>query len=241
MAYNKNHPETIQALFNSIAKPYDRTNAILSLFLHKRWNSELVRQVQSNQSFQSILDLCAGTGDIAFAYLKNLKVPCQAILVDFSSEMLACAKEKGKHWEDSIHTLQYVQADVQQLPFSDQSIDCATMAYGIRNVHHPLKCLQEVFRILRPGGCFGVLELTRPQNRLLKAGHQLYLKFLLPLLGKFLTTNENAYQYLQQSIHTFIPSSELENLIKVAGFSKTKRISLTGGVATIITGYKPRS
>jgi demethylmenaquinone methyltransferase/2-methoxy-6-polyprenyl-1,4-benzoquinol methylase len=152
--------------------------------------------------------------------------------------MLECAKEKGNK-VDLMHTLQYIQADVQRLPFLNQSIDCATMAYGIRNVHHPLKCLQEVFRVLKPGGCFGLLELTRPRNRLLKMGHQLYLKIFLPLLGKFLTANEDAYHYLQQSIHTFIPPGELEDLIKIAGFTKTGRYSLAGGVATIITGYKP--
>ena len=239
MAYNKNRPETIQAMFNSIAKPYDRTNAILSLNLHKRWNLELVQRVQSHQTAHTLLDLCAGTGDIAFAYLKELPVPCQALLVDFSAEMLACAKEKGKIFEGSLHSIQYVQADVQRLPFLDQSIDCTTMAYGIRNVHHPLKCLNEVFRVLKPGGCFGILELTRPQNPLLKIGHQLYLRILLPLLGKMLTANKEAYHYLRHSIHTFIPPGELEDLIKVAGFTKTGRYSLAGGTATIITGYKP--
>lgn len=239
MTYNKNRPESIQAMFNSIAKPYDRTNAILSLYLHKRWNLELVKRVQSHQTPHTLLDLCAGTGDIAFAYLKDLTVPCQAFLVDFSAEMLSVAKEKGKPIEDSVHTLQYVQADVQHLPFLNQSIDCATMAYGIRNVHRPLKCLQEVFRVLKPGGCFGILELTRPRNPLLKMGHHLYLRILLPLLGKLLTSNEDAYHYLRNSIHTFIPPGELEDLIKVAGFTKTGRYSLAGGIATIITGYKP--
>ncbi len=237
--YNKNRPQTIQAMFNSIAKRYDRTNAVLSFYLHKRWNNELVKRVQSQQTSHSLLDLCAGTGDIAFAYLRQTPAPCQAYLVDFSSEMLACAKAKAEVFDHASHSIDYVQADVQRLPFSNQTMDCATMAYGIRNVHHPLQCLQEVFRVLKPGGCLGILELTRPQNKLLHLGHQVYLRTLLPLLGKWLTANENAYQYLRQSIHTFVSPDGLEDLVREAGFSKTGRYALAGGIATIITGYKP--
>ncbi|WP_075882846.1 bifunctional demethylmenaquinone methyltransferase/2-methoxy-6-polyprenyl-1,4-benzoquinol methylase UbiE [Candidatus Protochlamydia sp. W-9] len=237
--YNKNRPQTIQIMFNSIAKQYDRTNAVLSFCLHRRWNLELVKKVQSQQIPHTLLDLCAGTGDVAFSYLNQVSAPCQAYLVDFSSEMLACAEEKAKSFGKTPHSFQYVLADVQRLPFSNQTMDCATMAYGIRNIHHPLQSLQETYRVLKPGGCLGILELTRPENKFLQIGHQLYLKTLLPLLGKWLTANENAYQYLRKSIHTFIPPGELEELVKTAGFINTSRYSLAGGIATIITGFKP--
>ncbi len=237
--YNKNRPHTIKAMFNSIAQKYDRTNDVMSFYLHRHWNHELVRRVQHDQTPHTIMDLCSGTGDIAFNYLKYASVPCEAYLVDFSPEMLSCAQQKASILPLHKHKIEYVVADVQRLPFENQTMDCATMAYGIRNVHHPFQCIQEVYRVLKPGGCFGILELTRPQNRLLRFGHKLYLRTLLPILGRWVTKNEDAYHYLRQSIHTFIPPKALEDDLKKAGFIKTGSYSLAGGIATIITGYKP--
>ena len=113
------------------------------------------------------------------------------------------------------------------------------MAYGMRNVHEPIKCIQETLRVLKPGGCFGILELTRPQNRLLRFGHNIYLRTFLPLLGKWLTASPEAYQYLCRSIQAFLSPEELEALLKSNGFVQTRCIPLTGGIATIILGFKP--
>lgn len=240
--YRKDSPQTIQAMFNSIANRYDLANAVLSFSLHKRWNKTLVRRVLTPTSPPVFLDLCAGTGDIAFHYLRTLTTPCHAYLIDFSSDMLEQAKRKAASLSlPAPHALSYLEADVQELPLPAQLADCATMAYGMRNVQQPARCLQDVFRVLKPGGCFGVLELTRPNNRLLRLGHQLYLRTFLPLVGKWLTANQQAYQYLCQSIDTFIAPQELENLFTAQGFVQTQRYSLAGGIATLIIGYKPPS
>lgn len=240
--YRKNSPTTIQSMFNSIANRYDLTNAVLSFSLHKRWNRALVRHVlQQNLKQQHVLlDLCSGTGDIAFDYLRITNAFCHAYLIDFSSEMLEHAKRKASQFSlNSLHQLSFIEANVQQLPLPNQFADCATMAYGIRNVQNPTLCLQDVFRVLKPGGCFGILELTRPRYRLLRLGHQLYLNTLMPLLGKWLTDNQQAYQYLRQSIQTFISPKEIENLLAMNGFVHTQSHSLAGGIATILIGYKP--
>jgi demethylmenaquinone methyltransferase/2-methoxy-6-polyprenyl-1,4-benzoquinol methylase len=241
--YNKNSPQTIQSMFNSIAKRYDLTNTVLSLALHKRWNRSLVRHVlQQKNSKHILLDLCSGTGDIAFAYLRMSKSSCHAHLIDFSSEMLEHAKHKALGLCLSpLHHLSYIEANVQQLPFPDQFADCATMAYGIRNVENPALCIQDVFRVLKPGGCIGILELTRPKNIILRLGHQFYLRDLMPFLGKWLTNNQQAYQYLCNSIQTFVAPNELENLLKMNGFLRTQLFSLAGGIATILIGYKPET
>lgn len=240
--YRKDSPESIQAMFNQIAKRYDRTNAVLSFSLHKKWNRTLVHHIQQCASTQPILlDLCAGTGDIAFNFLRTAKSPCQAYLIDFSSEMLEYAKHKATRFSSSNpHQLVYLEADVQQLPLPTELADCATMAYGIRNVQNPARCIRDVFRVLKPGGCFGILELTRPSSRFLRLGHQLYLRTLMPMLGKCLTNNQQAYQYLCQSIQTFIAPEELENLLNCNGFIHTKRYPLAGGIATILIGHKPQ-
>lgn len=238
--YQKDSPQTIQSMFNQIAKGYDRRNAILSFTLHKRWNRTLVEELlPRSPSNQVLLDLCAGTGDIAFEYLRQAASPCNAYLIDFSSKMLEHAKNKeilvpvGGN-----HRISYIEADVQQLPFSDHYADCASMAYGIRNVKDPALCINDVFRVLKPGGSFGILELTRPASTFLRLGHQFYLRTIMPLFGKWLTDNKEAYQYLAQSIQTFIEPREIENVLKEAGFIETKCRSLSGGIATIIVGYK---
>jgi len=237
--YNKQEPKTIQAMFDHIAKRYDLTNAVLSCYLHRLWNRRLVKSVRHTQPFHTLLDLCSGTGDIAFDYLRSIQIPCQAYLVDFSAGMLAHARRKAASLPQSSHVLDYIEADVQSLPFSDQMAECATMAYGIRNVKNPTQCFQEVYRVLKPGGTFGILELTRPQASILRWGHQFYLNYCLPLLGKWLTDNQDAYQYLCRSIHTFIAPEEIEQLLQQQGFISTQRISLLGGTATILLGKKP--
>lgn len=238
--YQKENPETIQAMFGSIAKNYDRTNAIQSLMLHRHWNNFLIEIAQRTNPRNKILDLCCGTGDIAFGLLKNTPKPCQAYLLDFCPEMLECAKEKaGKLKYLEPHSLRFLQADAQKIPLPANSIDCATVAYGIRNVKDPVKCVQEAFRVLRKGGSFSILELTQPENRFLRWGHAFYLKNVIPLLGKIFTSNQRAYSYLQNSIKAFTPPQELEKILKQAGFKKISRESLTGGIATIITGVKP--
>lgn len=237
-SYNKNDPQTIQEMFNSIAKPYDRANAILSFQLHKYWNRQLIRSVlQANQP-HTLLDLCAGTGDIALGYLKMCSAPCQAILIDFSSNMLECAKEKISQQNLSHHHIEYVVADAHSLPLENASIDCVTLAYGIRNLKEPARALQEIYRVLKPGGRLAILELTQPQNWFLQQGHKFYLRSVLPLLGKWLTSNHDAYNYLQTSIQTFISAKEVENIMIQCGFTKTATKPLAGGIATIFTGQK---
>lgn len=238
MTYNKNDPLTIQNMFNSIAKRYDRANAVLSFQLHKYWNRELVRQVVSPQNSHTLLDLCCGTGDIALEYIKKSTTPCHAYLIDFCSNMLECAKTKMALQPFSDHKIQFIEADAQAIPLQDETIDCTTMAYGIRNIKDPALCMREVYRVLKPGGRFGILELTQPNNFLLRTGHRFYLKTILPILGKWLTSNPEAYQYLQSSIQNFIAPSELENIMKQSKFVNTKRLSLGGGIATILIGTK---
>jgi demethylmenaquinone methyltransferase / 2-methoxy-6-polyprenyl-1,4-benzoquinol methylase len=239
LGYNKNRPETIQQMFGSIAKKYDKANGILSLQMHKHWNAQLVKQITSSEQSMTLLDLCCGTGDIAFRFLKKFRYQQRAILVDFCEEMLTCAKEKAKRFNLSHHDIKYIQANVQELPLASEQVHCVSMAYGIRNVKDPLKCLQEAYRVLKPGGMIGILELTKPMNPLIRFGHSLYLRLVLPVLGKWITANQEAYQYLCNSIGTFVPSAHLEELLKKAGFVYTEIQPLTFGAATIFIGWKP--
>lgn len=229
-------------MFGSIASSYDRTNAILSFQLHRLWNRRLVNAaIPAHLTSQpcTFADLCCGTGAISLPWLTSQKTSHQAKLVDFCPEMLACAKQKASHLQlHQKHDVSYIQADVQSIPLEANTIDFATMAYGIRNVESPEKCFAEVYRILKNGGTFGILELTEPNNRLLRLGHRLYLKAALPVLGKLFAKNGDAYRYLSQSIQTFVKPQTLSALLKSAGFSSVQIRPLSGGIATLIIARK---
>lgn len=225
-------------MFNSIAKDYDRTNAVLSLQMHKQWNRALVKHAIEASQPQTMLDLCCGTGAIAFDYLKKTKQPTQAYLLDFSEEMLQCAKQQAEKEPLTHHSITYFQADAQAIPLPNSSIDCVTIAYGIRNVASPRRCIEDAYRVLLPGGTFGMLELTQPKNKLLRFGHRLYLRTVLPIVGKLLTRNQEAYSYLCNSIQTFIPPETLVSLLSATGFRQVTHKSLFGGAATLFIAKK---
>ncbi len=233
MNYDKNEPETIQKLFGSIAEKYDRTNSILSFNLQHYWNKRLVNFVSQKQP-EKALDLCCGTGEIGFGIVrKNL---CETTFLDFCPEMLECAKKKGKALPSD--KLRFVQGDAQETKLEAEQFDSITIAYGIRNVQSPEKCIKEAMRLLKPQGTFAILELTRPNNLLLRGGHNAYLKWVLPFLGKCSTQNKEAYKYLCESIQEFVDPETLKAMMLESGFTKTTVRPLTGGIATIISGTK---
>lgn len=239
--YNKNDPASIQKMFDSIAKQYDKTNSILSLCLQKYWNKVLIKKAIVPAKPEVLLDLCCGTGAIAFEYLKRIPGPLKVYMLDFSKEMLECAKSQAiKRRVNESHNIHYLEADAQTIPLLNNSVDCVTVAYGIRNVNDTDQCLKEVHRILKPGGTFGILELTQPQNPFLKYSHSLYLQHILPVIGKVVTSNKAAYDYLGNSIHSFIRPEVLKDKMQSAGFNNMQQHSLLGGVATVLIGTKAK-
>lgn len=236
--YTKKDPKTIENMFDNIAPQYDFANSLMSLNLHKGWNEKLAKTVLADGSPKRYLDICCGTGEIAFNLLKHVDYECEAFLLDFSEKMLDCAKAKAGTLPQKQHQMHYLRADAQQIPLPSDSIDAATIAYGIRNVQNPEKCIREVYRVLRKGASFAILELTQPNNQVLKFGHKLYMKAFLPMIGKYVTADRDAYQYLCGSIQEFLKPSDLENLLKKIGYQNTRIQPLTLGVATIIKGQK---
>ena len=228
-------------MFDSIAGKYDITNGILSCQLHRLWNNKLAAALPAMHKGAMLTDLCCGTGDIAFRWLqKNRKQSPRATLVDFSEQMLACAKLKGEKLPlPEANALAYIKADVQELPLQDASTDYVSMAYGIRNVKQPKECFKEIFRILKPGGTFAILELTRPKGRILASTHNFYLKTLLPLLGKWMTTNKEAYTYLGSSIGEFIDPTAIAEELKNEHFTNISIKSISFGIVTLIVAQKP--
>lgn len=237
--YTKEDPSSILQMFNQIAKRYDRANDVISFGLNRVWNRKLIKKLIINTESICILDLCCGTGDTSFSYLRKASKRCKACLVDFSSEMLECAKEKAsRECFDVKHELHFLQSDVQSIALNNQQFDYATVAYGIRNVKDIKKCVQEVYRLLKPGGRFGILELTLPPNFIWNKMYGFYLNNILPSLGRWVTKDPDAYRYLCRSIQSFIEPTELLSILENAGFRETEKHLLLGGIATIFIGKK---
>lgn len=236
MNYTKENPNSIKDLFSNIAQNYDRTNAILSFQLHKRWNRKLAKCL-AKYSPKSFLDLCCGTGEIFFTFLKNYPQDCEGYLLDFCPEMLECARLKAEKLP-SPPKVAFITADACSIPLENNSIDCISIAYGIRNVKDPHRCFQEAYRVLKPGGTLGILELTQPETPFLKGIHRFYLKFILPTLGKIFTKDKKAYQYLCSSIQDFVKPAQILDLLSKEGFSNLQLISLNFGISFIVISQK---
>jgi demethylmenaquinone methyltransferase/2-methoxy-6-polyprenyl-1,4-benzoquinol methylase len=219
-------PAIVSEMFGAIARRYDLANHILSCGCDFYWRKRATEIVADWQPKQ-ILDLATGTGDLALALQK--KMPSAEIIgADFSEEMLAIAKSKGVRHP--------VLADALALPFPDQSFDCVTIAFGLRNVQDWAVALCEMRRVLRKDGHALVLEFSLPTLSILRAVYRFYLHRCLPVIGAILTKKKNAYDYLGATIEEFPNGDAMLRLMEANGFANAKAEPLTGGIVTVYAG-----
>ena len=236
MNYSKDNPISIQNLFTSIAPRYDLGNSLISFSLHRFWNRSLVREVEGKVRKGGVyLDLCSGTGDIAMALLKKGCTPKKIILIDFCEEMLVRAKKK---FDKRGTKVEFIVSDALNVPLEDKSVDAITIAYGIRNVSSIDKLFVEVNRILKPGGVLSILELTRPTIPFVRWAHSLYLQTMIPIIGKMVSKNQEAYEYLASSIQHFYSPGEITYSLTKAGFKEINFQEKSKGIATLFTCRK---
>jgi demethylmenaquinone methyltransferase/2-methoxy-6-polyprenyl-1,4-benzoquinol methylase len=223
----------VQEMFGSIAERYDVANSCLSLGIHKWWRRRLSGawkrlSVAGRVVSGPVLDLCSGTGDVLFELEKTFP---HCIGADFCLPML----EQGKKRKESSL---FLQADALQLPFSDETFSLITVSFGVRNLEKLDVGLQEMFRVLKPGGHLLVMEFGQPRNRVWRALFSLYSFQIMPLLGGLLTGNRAAYEYLPRTSRKFPCGEDFMTRLKAAGFSSCTAQSLSGGVAYIYHGQK---
>ena len=217
-------------MFDRIARRYDLANHLLSGGADFLWRRRAVRIVEEWRP-QRVLDLATGSGDLALAL--QYRLPEAAITAaDFSPEMLSVARRKGVR--------ETVLADALRLPFPDESFDCVTVAFGLRNMADWGLALREMSRVLRSSGHLLVLDFSMPAGPL-RPAYRFYLHRCLPILASLVTGQKAAYDYLGGSIEKFPNGDEMLRLIEENGFELGAARPLTGGISTIYTAGKSRN
>ena len=231
---NSSKKEQVAKMFDNIAGNYDFLNHFLSMGIDIYWRKKLVKKL-SIQSPKNILDVATGTGDLAIEMLKV--TPDKITGVDISNGMLEIGRKKIKEkgLEEKI-SLQ--EADSENLPFEDNYFDAVCVSFGVRNFENLEKGLSDMFRVLKPGGKLYILEFSQPNIFPFKQLYQFYFKYILPLLGKIISKDNSAYNYLPESVSTFPYGKKLNRIIEKCGYNKAKNQSLTLGIASIYIAEK---
>jgi demethylmenaquinone methyltransferase/2-methoxy-6-polyprenyl-1,4-benzoquinol methylase len=232
---NKGKGEMVRGMFNDIAPTYDRLNHILSLDIDKLWRKRVVRIVRKLGAEQ-IMDMATGTGDLAIAMAK--KIEGSTIYgADFSSEMLAVAKQKIDHLGLS-ERISLTECNAEDIPLEDEAVDLATVAFGVRNFEHQREALTEIKRTIRKGGHLVVLEFSNPKCGFVRWCYHLYSHYILPTIGRLVSKHSTAYTYLPESIDQFASPEKFSALLQEVGFDHIERKSQSLGIAHIYIAHK---
>jgi demethylmenaquinone methyltransferase/2-methoxy-6-polyprenyl-1,4-benzoquinol methylase len=214
-------PREVAQMFDAVADRYDRMNAVMTMGQERRWRGIVARQLQVHPG-DRILDLAAGTGASS---VPIEALGAHAVACDFSLGMLSVGRERHPQ-------LSFVAGDALRLPFADAGFDAVTISFGLRNVADVDAALHEMARVTRPGGRLVILETSAPLRQPLKAGHKLYVDRVMPRLAKVAASNNEAYEYLAESVGDWPSPSALADRIRAAGWSKVAwRQLLLGAVA----------
>ena len=230
------HQETWR-IFERIFSRYDAVNRILSLGMDNRWRNRLAEKVNCPADGR-ILDLATGTADVLLAISRRSTVPLKLYGLDMAENMLRVARVKFGR-QGSAQPVCFVKADCMRLPFPADTFDTATMAFGIRNMPDPLISLQEIFRVLKPGGCVLILEFSLPDHPLIRPAALLYLRAVVPGLGGLCSGDREAYRYLSRSVEGFPSGESFCQWLRAAGFEGIRIDPILWGMSSIYQAQKP--
>ena len=222
-----NVSKQIHDMFADIAPRYDLANDVLSMGMHRLWRREVVRRARALQP-KTILDLCCGTGDLAFALADSLPAS-QVFGLDFVQPMLDRAEKKQQHHR----SVTFLRGDAVSIPFPDHSFDLVTIAFGIRNIPEIARCLAEIDRVLIAGGTLLILEFGQIELPVLRQLYGCYGKYVMPLIGKAVTGNREAYEYLPQTSLQFPAGARFMELLRAHSLQPQHCSALLSGLAYI--------
>jgi len=240
----------VRDMFAAIAPSYDLNNRLHSFGLDQRWRSKTVKLAELKPT-DRVADVACGTGDLTLAFARGLQrarqaeglgtlEPGQVVGLDFTVPMLELAREKSPTAFDG--SVVYQPGDATALELDDASVDVVSIAFGIRNVSDPHAALREFSRVLCPAGRLVILEFATPRNPLIRFGHDLWCKHIMPRTATLIARDRSgAYRYLPRSVETFLERDAMARAMKDAGFVWIKQEPMTCGTVVIHRGVKPGS
>ncbi|MEC8157947.1 MAG: bifunctional demethylmenaquinone methyltransferase/2-methoxy-6-polyprenyl-1,4-benzoquinol methylase UbiE [Pseudomonadota bacterium] len=226
----------VREVFDSVAAQYDLMNDLMSGGLHRLWKRFTI-ELSAVRSGQTVLDIAGGTGDLAAKFSKLVGADGKVILADINAAMLSVGRDRLID-KGALSNIDVLQADAQFLPFEDNSIDCITIAFGLRNVTDKAKALRSMHRVLKPGGRVLVLEFSKPTSPLLSKVYDAYSFSALPAMGKLITDDADSYRYLAESIRKHPDQESLLEMVEDAGFVDCRYHNMTGGIVAVHRGIK---
>ncbi|XP_075238285.1 ubiquinone biosynthesis protein COQ3, mitochondrial [Lycorma delicatula] len=238
----------VHAVFESVAKNYDVMNDAMSFGVHRLWKDIFMARLSPTHGTH-LLDVAGGTGDIAFRFLKYLntlspnpstkEIKGKVTVSDINQHMLDIGKKRAeKLGYRTGENIDWLLADAEQLPIENDTYSAYTIAFGIRNVTHIDKVLDEAYRVLKPGGRFMCLEFSHVNNDFLQWVYDQYSFQLIPVMGQVIAGEWKPYQYLVESIRQFPNQEHFKAMIQSAGFSQVTYENITFGVVAIHSGFK---
>ena len=225
----------IRSIFNRIAPVYDRLNDRLSFGQHRIWK-EMTVKWSAAKTGDKVLDLCCGSGDLAFRLARRVGASGKVQAVDFSSELLEVAHLRSQTCYPT-PSITWVEADVLELPFDDNLFDAATMGYGLRNVTDIPRCLQELHRVLKTGATCAILDFHRPENTVMRTFQQWYLdNLVVPAASQMGLTEE--YAYINPSLERFPNGREQIDIARTVGFANAVHYPIANGMMGVLVVTK---
>lgn len=224
-------------VFHSVAAKYDLMNDLMSGGIHRLWKRFTI-ELSGVRRGHKVLDIAGGTGDLSYKFSKLVGPEGLVVLADINESMLRVGRDRLTD-RGVAGNLVVSQADAQYLPFPDNTFDCITIAFGLRNVTDKDLALRSMLRVLKPGGRLLVLEFSKPQSELLTKAYDTYSFKLLPFMGKLVTNDADSYAYLAESIRMHPDQETLKTMMVDAGFANCEFHNMTGGIVALHKGTKP--
>ena len=226
--------DQVAQMFDAISGNYDGLNRVISFGIDVKWRKKVLQLVAAKNP-RTILDIATGTGDLAI--LMTQTAAEKIIGLDISAGMLEVGRKKVLE-KQLTSRIDLVLGDSENMPFEDHTFDAITVAFGVRNFENLEKGLGEILRVLKPGGIFVILETSNPTNFPYKQGYTFYSKYILPLIGKLFSKDNEAYGYLSESAAVFPFGEALNNILRKIGFINVAAMPQTFGAATIYSASK---
>lgn len=225
----------VAEVFHSVAARYDFMNDLMSMGIHRVWKRVTLHNSNVRRG-ANVLDIAGGTGDLTAKFADMVGPTGIVVLADINASML----NVGRDWLTDLGkagNIEYVQANAETLPFPDNSFDCITIAFGLRNVTDKEKVLRSMLRVLKPGGKVLVLEFSQPADWLTPI-YDTYSFKVLPTLGKLFTNDAESYRYLAESIRMHPDQMTLKKMMENAGFERVDFHNMSAGIVALHSGYK---